>query len=48
MEKSKTIHLEEPNTLASFLTEEERQNIVSLKITGLVGTKDFDILSYSS
>lgn len=42
MEKSKTIHLEEPNTLASFLTEEERQNIVSLKITGLVGTKDFD------
>lgn len=42
MEKSKTIHLEEPNTLASFLTEEERQNIVSLKITGFVGTKDFD------
>lgn len=42
MEKSKAIHLEEANTLANFLTPEERQNIVSLKITGLIGRKDFD------
>ena len=42
MEKSKTIHLEKPNTLSDFLTQEERWNIVSLKITGLIGHKDFD------
>ena len=42
MEISKIIHLERPNTLTSFLTEEERRTIVSLKITGLVGQKDFD------
>lgn len=42
MEMCKVIHLEEANTLASFLTPEERQNIVSLKITGVIGRKDFD------
>jgi hypothetical protein len=44
MNKTKAIHLNEPNTLASFLTEEERQTIVSLKITGSIGLKDFDVL----
>jgi hypothetical protein len=42
MEKSKVIHLEKANTLSSFLTEEERENIVSLKITGYIGREDFD------
>lgn len=45
MEKSIIIHLEKPNTLSNFLTSEERQNIVSLKITGKIGRKDFhDVL----
>lgn len=42
MEKSKVIHLEKANTLSSFLTKEERENIVSLKITGFMGQHDFD------
>ena len=42
MEKSKIIHLEEANTLAKFLTSEERHNVVSLKITGFIGRQDFD------
>lgn len=40
--KSKTIHLEKANTLSNFITEEERFNIVSLKITGFIGNSDFD------
>lgn len=42
MDISKVIHLEEANTLSNYLTKEERENIVSLKITGLLGQKDFD------
>lgn len=42
MEKSKVIHLENSNTLSNFLTQEERENIVSLKITGFIGQQDFD------
>lgn len=42
MENRKIIHLEEPNTLSNFLTKEERENIVSLKITGFMGRKDFE------
>lgn len=42
MERSKVIHLEKANTLSNYLTEEERENIVSLKITGFIGQKDFD------
>ena len=42
MEKRKIIHLEEPNTLSNFLTKEEREVIVSLKITGYIGQKDFE------
>ncbi len=42
MEKNKIIHLEKSNTLSNFLPEEERGDIVSLKITGLIGRKDFD------
>lgn len=42
MEIDKVIHLEEANTLSNFLTKEDRKNIVSLKITGLIGEKDFD------
>lgn len=41
MEKRKVIHLEEANTLSNFLTKEERENIVSLKITGLIDHRDF-------
>jgi hypothetical protein len=45
MEKIKTIHLEKPNTLSKFLSEKEQQEVVSLKITGLIGRKDFsDVL----
>lgn len=42
MVRSKVIHLEKANTLSNFLTEEERDNIVSLKITGFIGEKDFE------
>ena len=42
MEKYKEIHLEHPNTLANFLSEEEREEVVSLKITGVIGREDFD------
>ena len=42
METAKVIHLEKANTLSSFLSEKEREEIVSLKITGFVGRKDFD------
>ena len=44
MEREKTIHLEKPNTLSAFLNEEERQTVVSLKITGVIGLKDIDVL----
>lgn len=44
METEKTIHLKEPNTLSLFLNEEECQTIVSLKITGVIGLKDIDVL----
>ena len=44
MEETKIIHLKEPNTLSDFLSEEERQTVVSLKITGVIGQKDFDVL----
>lgn len=42
MEEIKIIHLNEANTLSKFLSEEERQTIVSLKITGVIGDKDFN------
>ena len=41
MKEFKEIHLEKPNTLSNFLSEKECQEIVSLKITGLIGKKDF-------
>lgn len=44
MEEIKIIHLNEANTLSKFLSKEERQTIVSLKIMGIIGLKDFDIL----
>lgn len=42
MEKCKVIHLEEANTLSNFLDPEERDTVVSLKITGFIGRNDFD------
>ena len=42
MGKNKVIHLEEANTLSNFLSLEERRTVVSLKITGFIGRKDFD------
>lgn len=42
MENTKLIHLEKPNTLSKYLSKEERDKIVSLKITGFIGRKDFD------
>ena len=42
MEKTRIIHLEKANTLANFLSKDERETIVSLKITGYIGQKDFD------
>ena len=44
MDKTRIIHLKEANTLSNFLSEEERQTIVSLKITGVIGEKDFGVL----
>ena len=42
MKKFKQIHLEKPNTLENYLSEKERMEIESLKITGVIGRKDFD------
>ena len=42
MNKYKEIHLEKPNTLADFLPEKDRKEVVSLKITGLIGREDFE------
>lgn len=39
---TRVIHLEKPNTLGEFLSEKERQEIVSLKITGYIGREDFE------
>lgn len=45
MEKFKHIHLEKPNTLKQFLSLDERMELESLKITGLIGEDDFaDVL----
>lgn len=42
METSKTIHLEQPNTLSNHLTRFEKYNLYSLKITGVIGKKDIE------
>ena len=42
MEKSKIIHLEKANTLTNFLSKREREEIISLKVTGVIGLKDFE------
>ena len=42
MGKSITIHLEKPNTLSKLLSKKVRNEVFSLKITGLIGEKDFD------
>lgn len=42
METTKVIHLEKANTLAQFISYQERREVVSLKITGFIGRKDFD------
>ena len=42
MGKSITIHLEKPNTLSELLSKKDRNEVISLKITGLIGKKDFD------
>ena len=45
MENTMVIHLEEPNTLSELLPEKDRNNVVSLKITGQLGRHDFyDVL----
>ena len=45
MEKSKTIHLTKANTLASYLTEREQREVVSLKLSGPIGQRDiYDII----
>ncbi len=42
MEAKKIIHLEKPNTLGKLLSEKEREEVVSLKITGYIGRDDFE------
>jgi len=42
MGKSITIHLEKPNTLSKLLSKKDRNEVISLKITGLIGKKDFE------
>ena len=45
MEKNKEIHLEKPDTLASYLSEKERQEVISLRISGPIGRNDiYDVL----
>ena len=45
MEKSKTIHLTKANTLASYLTEREQREVVSLKLSGPIGQRDiYDVI----
>lgn len=42
MVQNKVIHLAQPNTLYKFLSKKERQEIVSLKVTGVLGYNDFN------
>ncbi|MBQ7239024.1 MAG: leucine-rich repeat domain-containing protein [Bacteroidales bacterium] len=42
MEASKTIHLEQPNTLSKHLSLFEKHNLYSLKISGLIGKTDVE------
>lgn len=42
MGKGITIHLEKPNTLSKLLSKKDRNEVISLKITGLIGKKDFE------
>ena len=42
METTKVIHLEKANTLSQVLSYQERREVVSLKITGFIGRKDFE------
>lgn len=42
MEATKVIHLEKANTLAQFLSGKEREELVSLKVTGFIGRDDFE------
>ena len=42
METTKVIHLEKANTLAQFLSGKEREELVSLKVTGFIGRDDFE------
>lgn len=42
METIKVIHLEKANTLAQFLSGKEREEVVSLKVTGFIGRDDFE------
>lgn len=44
--KCKIIHLNEPNTLANFLSKAQLKKVVTLIITGFIGRKDFDHLLY--
>ena len=41
MRKNKIIHLKKPNTLADYISMEERQKVESLRISGFIGRKDF-------
>ena len=40
----KIIHIEQAGTLKNFISETEKMNITHLKISGLLNSKDFDIL----
>lgn len=42
MAKVTTIHLDEPNTLAKHLSQEGREHVTSLKVTGFMGREDFE------
>lgn len=44
--KCKIIHLNDPNTLANFLSKAQLKKVVTLIITGFIGRKDFDHLLY--
>lgn len=44
MESKLTLHLREPNTLSRYLCPMKRLMVESLKITGVLGQKDFNVL----
>jgi len=46
METKKEIHLSKAGTLKQFITDQEKDDVTHLKISGYINSKDFDVLDY--